>query len=232
MALSTKNLDDKKTSKVLQPGDNIVELVGVKIETVPYKEGAYHVNLTVQGPDLGKDFEGFFLDVKDEKKGRYHGQVGRVRANEYPYADGETKTGIKVYRDNEMMKCVKNLCAATNATTWFDAQDGKHDTIEQFIAQFDTDKPFKGKLIRMCIAGREYQNKQGYTNYDLFIPRPEKGSRGVYAYESADVKPENSKVFKYNAAIHITKQKPKKTDTVTSFEKPVTEATKGQFSLD
>ena len=232
MALSTKNLDDKKLSKVLQPGDHIVEIVSVKLEGVPYKEGAFHINLSVQGPDLGKDFEGFFLDIKDEKKGRYLGQAGRIRANEYPYSDGETKTGIKVYRDNEMMKSIKNLCNAAGVIAWFDAQDGKHDTIEQFIAQFDKDKPFTGKQIRMCVAGREYQNKQGYTNYDLFIPKPEKGSRGVYAYESATVTKENSKVFKFDPKIHITKQKPKKTDTVTSFEKPVTEATKGQFSLD
>lgn len=224
--LSIKDLDDKRTSKVLQPGNNIVEIVTVKLESVPYKKDAYHINLQVQGPDLGKDFEGFFIDVKDESKGRYKGQAGRIRCSEYPYADGETKTGIKVYRDKGMMKIIKNLCASMGISEWFDTQDDKHDTIEQFVAQFNKDKPFTGKWLRICTAGREYQNRQGYTNYDLFIP---KGSRGVYAYESDQIPENATKIMKFNPDIHIKK---KKADTVTSFEKPVTDATKGQFSLD
>lgn len=231
MALSTKNLGitEKKTPKVLQPGNHMIEIMSVSIDGVPYNKDAYHINLQVQGPDLGAEFDGFFIDMKDESKGKYKGQTGRVRTNEYPYADGETKTGIKVYRDNEMMKAVKNLCSAMGLSTWFDAQDNKHDTIEQFLAQFEKDKPFKGKHIRACIAGREYQNKQGYTNYDLYLP---KGTKGHYAYESAQVPENASKIIKFDPAIHITKSRAKKTDTVTSFEKPVTEQTKGQFSLD
>jgi hypothetical protein len=228
MALSTKNLVDKKVSKVLEPGNHTVMLTSVKLEAVTYKHGAYHLNLNVEGPDLGKDFEGFFLDIKNEPLGRYKGQVARVRANDFPYADGETKSGIKVYRDKEIMKVIKNLCSALGCSAWFDAQDGKHDTIEQFVEQFDKDKPFADKKLRICIAGREYQNKQGYINYDLYIG---KGGRGTYGYESEQV-PENlSKMVKFNAETHI-KKSTKKADTVTSFEKPVTEATKSQFSLD
>lgn len=228
MALSTKNLDDKKLSKVLQPGDHIINIVSVKLESVPYKQGAYHINLHVQGPDLGKTYEGFFIDIKDESKGRYKGQAGRIRTNEFPYVDGETKSGIKVYRDKEMMKAIKNLCAAMGASTWFDAQDGKHDTIEQFVEQFDRDKPFADKWLRMCVAGREYQNKQGYTNFDLHIAKP---GRGMYAYESNQIPEAESKVVKYDEKLHI-KKSTKKAETVTSFEKPVTEETKSQFSLD
>jgi hypothetical protein len=231
MALSTKNLNtgDKKLSKVLQPGNHTIEIVSVSIGGVPFNKDAYHIYLHVQGPDLGKDFDGFFIDMKDESKGKYTGQTGRIRSNEYPYADGETKTGIKVYRDSEMMRAIKNLCAAVGMSAWFDAQDNKHDTIELFMAQVEKDKPFKGKHIRACVGGREYQNRQGYTNYDLFLP---KGSKGHYAYESAMVPDASSKILKYDPAIHITKSKGKKADTVTSFDKPVTEATKGQFSLD
>jgi len=226
--LSTKDLDDKRISKVLQPGNHKLEIVMVKLEGVPYKEGAYHINLHVEGPDLGKDFEGFFIDVDDPTKGRYKGQAGRIRCNEFPYSDGETKSGIKVFRDREMMRAIKNLCLAMGASTWFDSQDGKHDTIEEFVTAFNKDKPFKGKGLRMCIGGREYQNKQGYTNYDLHIP---KAIRGTYAYESDEISENSSKLMKYDPAIHI-KKSTKKVDTVTSFEKPVTEETKNQFSLD
>lgn len=229
MALSTKNLgDNKRISKVLEPGNHTLEIESVKLESSPFKEGGYHLQLTVEGPDLGADFEGFFKDMNDPSKGRFKGQSGRVKTNEYVYADGETKGGIKVYRDQEIMKMLKNLCSAMGTLDWFDAQDGKHDTIEQFVAQFNADAPFRGKKLRMCIAGREYTNKQGYTNYDLHIA---KGARGFYAYESAQIPEDASKLMKFNPAIHI-KKNVKKEEKITSFEKPVTPATRESFSLD
>ena len=228
--LSTKNLTDKKVSKVLEPGNHIVEIVTVKLESSPFREGALHLNLNCQGPDLGKDFEGFHIDMNDPNKGRYTGKAGRIRCNAFPYSDGETKSGIKVYRDKDILKVLKNLCAAMGISSWFDDQDGKHDTIEQFVEQFDKDRPFADKKLRMCIGGREYQSRQGYTNYDLHIAKP---SRGNYGYESVKVPEENSKVIKFDPSIHIPISKgKKKTETVASFEKPVTEETKNQFKLD
>jgi len=229
--LSTKNLVDKKVSKILEPGNHTVEILMVKLEEVTYKnapEGALHLILHCQGPDMGKDFEGFYIDMANPDKGKYKGQGGRIKCNDFPYADGETKTGIKRYRDMDIMKVMKNLCAAMGKSEWFDAQNDKHDTIQEFVTQFDQDKPFEGKLLRMCIGGKEYQNKQGYTNYDLHIV---KGERGRYAYESIDVPEASSKVIKFDADKHV-KQNKKKAETVTSFEKPVTEETKNQFSLD
>lgn len=223
--LSTKDLNDR-VSKVLQPGNHTCKVVSVKLESVSYKEGAYHVNLYVEGPDLGKDFEGFWYDKDDESKGRYKGQAGRVRANEYPYSDGETKTGIKVSRDKEIMRFIKNFCSAMGTMSWFDEQDNKHETIESFVEGFNTDKPFKDVFMRMCLGGREYQNLQGYTNYDLFFP---KGTRSRFAYESEKIPEAMSKVLKFNPEIHIKKKKA--APTVDNFEKPVTKQTKDQFSL-
>lgn len=227
--LSTKGLVEKKTPKVIEPGNHVLEIIEVKLEEVPYKAGALHVNLHCQGPELDKDFEGFLIDSSDPSKGRYKGQAGRIRGNDFPYSDGETKSGIKVYRDKEIMKLIKNLCASIGVSGWMDDQDGKHDTIEDLVKQFNIDRPFAGKLLRMCVGGREYQNKQGYTNYDLHIA---KGGRGKYGYESIKVPEDASKIIKFNPELHIKTSVKKKTDTVTSFEKPVTEQTKSSFSLD
>lgn len=226
MALSTKNLTEKKANKVIEPGNNTCKILSVKLESVPYKKGAYHMNLQIEGPDLGKDFEGFFVDKADPTKGRHKGQAGRIRAAEYPFSDGETKGGIKVNRDREMMKFIKNLCLVTGATTWFDAQDGQHETIEAFVEKFNLDKPFADKYLRMCICGREYQNREGYTNFDLYLPRP---SKNAFPFEAESVAEAASKVYKFNPEIHIKK---KKAEAVDAFEKPVTAKTKDQFSLD
>ena len=79
--LSTKNLVDKKVSKILEPGNHTVEILMVKLEEVTYKnapEGALHLILHCQGPDMGKDFEGFYIDMANPDKGKYKGQMGGV----------------------------------------------------------------------------------------------------------------------------------------------------------
>ena len=83
-----------------------------------------------------------------------------------------------------MMKFIKNLCLVVGATAWFDAQDGQHETIEAFVEKFNLDKPFSEKFLRMCICGREYQNREGYTNFDLYLPRP---SKNAFPFESESV---------------------------------------------
>jgi hypothetical protein len=212
--ISTKNIKSESgssTPKTLSPGVQVVKVNSITLETVPYKQGAYNLNLNVEGPDMGADFEGFFIDKDDPTQGRYKGQVGRVRFSEFPYSDGETKSGIVIKRDEEVVKAVHNLCKAFGILNWLDDQDNKHDTIESLVAKLNSDKAFDGKFLRMCIAGREYQNKQGYTNNDLYLP---KWSRDGIAYESASVDEAISKVVKFNPDVHIKKSK---TETVASF---------------
>ena len=185
------------------------------------------MNLNVEGPDMGEDFEGFFIDKDDPTQGRYKGQVGRIRFSEFPYADGETKSGIIIKRDDEILKAINNICKALSMQSWLEGQDNKHDTIQSLVSQLNADKPFTGKYLRACIAGREYQNKQGYTNHDLYLP---KWSKEGLAYESADVEEALSKVVKFNVDVHIKKSK---TDVVQSFgdATPTTSNVAGDFEL-
>jgi hypothetical protein len=211
--ISTLISDDSSNSvsKVLEPGNHIVTLNSIKLETPPYNKEAFNIVLGLEGPDMGEGFEGFFINKEDESLGRHKGQVAFVKMSQYAYADTTTKTGIKINRNMELVRALKNLCSALGCSAWLEAENNKHETIESLFEKFGSDKPFAGKSLRCCIAGKEYQNNKGYTNFDLFFARPGKGQ---YAYESASVPASDSRVVEFNAEAHIIR---KKVEAVSSF---------------
>lgn len=201
--LNTKNIPggSNTSQKVLEPGVHDCTILSITLDKVPYKDGAYSMGLNVMGPDLGEKFEGFYINKDNPDMGRYAGQIAKVRSSEWAYADGTTKSGIKVSRDFEILKFIKTLCTEANALEWLDAQDNQHETIESLVDQFNADKPYKDVVFRMCIAGREYLNKAGYINYDLFLPRASKGSAVIKNVENAE------KVMEFSLTDHIKKLK-------------------------
>lgn len=213
--------------KVIQPGNETCTVLNIKLEPARFKEGGYDVLLNVEGPEMGDDFEGFWIDKDNQAKGRHKGKVGRIRASEYPYADGTTKTGVEVSRDKELLRFLQSFCKETHTLEWFTAQDNKHATIESLFEAYNNDKPFDGKELRMCIAGKEYVNKEGYTNYDLFLP---KYSRGQVPFESANVDEVSSKVVSFDEQVHVRKRK---VENVSSFgdSTPAAPASSGDFDL-
>ena len=232
--ISTKNIPATggSTPKVIQPGHVECKINSISLDKVPYKEGAYNLCLHVETAPLGDDFEGFLVDKDNPNGPRYEGQIGKVRMGEWPYSDGETKSGIKVSRDIEIVKAISNICRQTGATVWFDAQDGLHQTIEDFVAQFNQDKPFKDVYLKLCVAGREYMNKAGYMNYDLYLPKQAKGQLNM---QKADA--ETIKLMPFNEEVHIKKAK---SETVSSFsagsdfdvDVPTTPKVSADFNLD
>jgi hypothetical protein len=213
--ISTKNIAGESAGssvpKTLQPGNHLAKITSIKLEASRFDANAYNIMLGLEGPDMGSDFEGFWIDKDNQSLGRHKGQVGRVRLSEYAYQDGTTKSGIKVSRDYDILRAVQNLCKATDNLAWFDKQDNQHETIESLVEAFGNDAPFKDTPINWCIGGKEYQNKEGYTNYDLYVVRPVKGG---YSYESASVEPDKSKLTVFNESLHIKK---KRSENVSSF---------------
>jgi hypothetical protein len=209
--ISTINIPGEGSGvpKVLQPGNHTVTVNTVKLEVPPYNKDAINVVLGVEGPDMGETFEGFWVNKDDESLGRHKGQVASVKLSQYAFSDGTTKSGVAVKRDVELLRALQTLCKAFGCTDWLLAQNNNHDTMESLFAQFASDKPFAGKQLYCCIAGSEYTNKQGYTNFDLYFPRT---SRGSYAYEAAGVKP--SQVVTFDEEQHIRR---KKVEPVQSF---------------
>lgn len=208
--LSTQNIPKVGggIKKTLEPGNQVCTILSVEMKPFTFKPGAYEIHLNMLGKDMGPDFQGFFLDKNNESLGRYTGQVGRVKASEWAFADGVTKSGIKISRDTEILKWLNSLCEAIGKKSWMDAQDNKHADIESLVNAFIMDKPFEGLELNLCIAGKEYMNKE-FVNYDLFLP---KFTKAGVPFELANVVA--SKVVVYDEKVHIVR---KKVETVATF---------------
>ena len=183
--------------KTIAPGNHVLKINKVELEDFKFIEGAAHLLLHVETSPI-EGFEGFLVDKDDESKGRYNGQIGRVKASQYAFADGATKSGIKIQKDRSILIFLQNLSKTLGINDWFIEQDGKHDTIEDFVLAFNKTAPFKDKYLEFCVAGKEYVDKKGYTNYDMYLPKSEKGK---YAFGEV----EEGKVIKYDEAVHLKK---------------------------
>ncbi len=221
--LSTKNVTtggSGAASKTLTPGNVVAKINSVTLEEFKFKPGSVHMLLHVEGMEIGGDFEGFLIDKDNPEGGRHKGQVGRVRTSEYAYSDGETKTGIQISRDAEVLKMVKNICIAVGAIKWFDNQDEKHATIEDFVEAFSKDAPFKDKWLQFCLCAKEYTTKAGYTNFDLYLP---KFTKNGVPFELAD--DESGKVIQYDPAVHLKKIEAKPVEHFGEDSEPVVSKT-------
>ena len=214
--LGTKNVktEESSISKTFTPGEIVAKINNITLEEAKFKEGAYNLILSLETEPVGPSFEGFFINKDKPELGRYEGKVGSVKATLWPIADGVTKSGIEISRDMELLKLIKQICTATNCVQWFNDQDEKHDTIEQFVNVFRTEAPYANTFYKFCIAGKEYKNKAGYNAYDLFLPKFSKEGNPIEVLNATE-----SKFLKFNREEHIIKRK---VENVESFE-PATE---------
>jgi hypothetical protein len=228
MGLSTKDLvsdGGSGTPKTIGPGNHTLKINSITLEDFQFIDGAKHLMLHTETEPI-EGFDGFFIDKDDESKGHYLGQIGRVKASQYAYANGETKSGIKIQRDRSLMMFLANLSKSYGITGWFEEQDNKFNTIEDFVKNFSDNAPIKDVYLDFCVAGKEYENKSGYTAYDLWLPKSENNK---YAYGDLD----SERILKYDEAKHLKKIEIK---TVDKFgdDDDFTKPTKGtsDFSLD
>lgn len=224
MKLSTTDLGNGGTGmpKTIAPGNHTLKINSIVLEDFQFIQDAKHLVLNVETKPI-PDFEGFMIDKDDESKGHYAGQIGRIKASQYAFADGETKSGIKIQRDRSIMMFLKNLCQSLNLNDWFLAQDNMHDTIEDLINEFNKTAPFHDIYLDFCVAGKEYLNKAGYTNYDMYLPKAEKGK---YAYGSTD------KVVEYNEALHLKKVETTEVKDFGNDDLAIPAKTSADFNLD
>ena len=210
--LSTKDVKSEGQgglAKTIAPGNHKLKINSIELKQYPFMvtDNAYYLLLNVETEPI-EGFEGFMIDQDDPSKGNYAGQVGAVKTNRFYYKDGQTKGGTKIERDQEILKMVKSLCEWLGTETWFKKADNKYSTIEELVEGFNSDAPFKDVFADICVAGKEYYRNNGYIGFDLFIPKPAKGSAPIAVEKSA--KP----VITYSESEHLTKAAPKE---VTSF---------------
>lgn len=227
MALSTTDLGKEVSSglpKTIAPGNHLLKINSVVLEDFKFIKDAKHLILNVETEPID-GFEGFLIDKDNESLGHYAGQIGKVKASQYAYADGSTKTGVKIQRDRSILIFLQNLCKSLDINQWFVEQDNKHDSIEEFVNAFNSEAPFKDIYFDACIAGKEYENKNGYTSYDMWLP---KSSKDGYAIAT-----KGGKVLTYNESEHLKKLE---TKVVESFgdddDFTIPTKTSSDFSLD
>ena len=227
MALSTTDLGTGGSgmAKTIAPGNHTLKINSIFLEDFTFIEGAKHLILNVETEPI-EGFEGFMIDKDDESKGRYAGQIGRVKASQYAFADGETKSGVKIQRDRSILIFLRTLAHTLQIDSWFLEQDGQHETIEDFVKAFNKTADFREKYLEFCVAGKEYEGKSGYTNYDMWLPKAE-GRKYAFGAEEEGV------VIPFDETKHLKKLEVKDVksfgDDDDVFSKPKTSS---DFSLD
>lgn len=224
MALSTKVTNGGDTSnlpKTLSPGFHKLKLNKLEIQDFKYLPGAKHLYLHFETEPI-EGFTGFKIDNNNPELGNYQGQVARVKAGQYAFANGKTKTGIEIDRDQAFMIFMKNLCEALGITEWYQAQDEKFDTLEELVEAFNETAPFQDVYLDVCISGKEYLNNSGYTAYDMWLSKPSR-TEG-YSFSPTG----SGKTLPYNENLHLIKL----AVTDNSDFEPVATVSKDEFGLD
>lgn len=226
MALSTTDLGTGGSgmAKTIAPGNHTLKINSIELEDFKFIPDAKHLILHVETEPI-EGFEGFLINKDDESQGRYDGQIGRIKASQYAFADGETKSGIKIQRDRSILIFLQNLCNTLGINDWFREQDGKHETVEDFVNAFSKSADYKGKFLEFCVAGKEYESKSGYTNYDMWLPKAENKK-----YAMAEL--EAGKVMTYEEAKHLKKIEVKDVKSFGDDDLTITPKTSSDFSLD
>ena len=197
--LSTKDMSAGSggIKPVMDPGNQKVKINSITFDQTPYDSEAYNIVLHVESEPIEGEFQGFAKDMNNPNSERYAGQVGRVRFSPYPYKDTVLQNGNEINRDTEVLKAMVFLAEVVGKRNELDAIEA--NTIEDFMAKASNVCSNTG-YINACLGSREWENKDGYINNDLFLP---KRTRGNTPLEALDV--ENSKltVFDKNNTNHF-----------------------------
>lgn len=217
MAFSSKQADklvggSSGPSKIILPGNIVARVLDMKLESPPYDANALNLTLTLESESMGEGFEGLPIDKDMPELGNYEGQIARVQSQQYSYTDYTNKDGKTTPKEEMIFKWIWNFAKEIGVAHKMGEDDVQGETIQEYV---ENAKPYiisKDRWVHFCIGGSEYENKAGYTQYRLFIVKPEKGKQG---YELFNKSKEPAKLIKYNESLHIKKKKT--SDSVGSF---------------
>lgn len=206
--LSTK---DVKTGgdfvpKNIEPGNVKARINSIELDQPNFleKDDAYFVVLHLETEKPSPDFVGFHTTFGDDTSPTYEGQTGKVKASRWSFRDFETTKGIKIDRDEEIMKFLKNLCEGLEIIKWWNKQDNKFDSIKDLVDQFNKDEPWKGIWLNWCIGGRQYTKTNTYKGWDLHLP---KFSKDGIPFEGLNAV--KKRLLTFNMADHTEVTEPK-----------------------
>ena len=181
-----------KEKPVIGPGNNVVKINSITFDVTPYAADAFNIMLHVESEPMEGEFQGFLVDANNPNGPRYQGQVGRIRFAPYPYKDAILPNGSEISRDTEVMKAMIFLSEQLDKRKELDAIQA--NTIEDFMSKCNA--VLSGPTyLNMCFGTREWENKEGYVNNDLYLPKLSKAGVPI---EALDV--ENSRLITYNTS--------------------------------
>tara|TARA_R110002124_G_scaffold223652_2_gene388940 strand:+ start:295 stop:969 length:675 start_codon:yes stop_codon:yes gene_type:complete len=212
--LNTKDMSagTGKAKPVIGTGNQKIKINSITFDQTPYDMDAYNITLHVESEPMDGDFNGFLKDVNNPSGPRFEGQVGRVRFSPYPFKDTTLPNGNEISRDNEVLKAMIFLSETVNKREELDAIEAS--TIEDFMSKASIICSNTG-YINACLGAREWENREGYVNNDLFLP---KRNRMGIPLEALDVQDSNLTVFDKTDSNHFRPFIKKEPTVVNSFE--------------
>tara|TARA_R110002012_G_scaffold77578_1_gene196804 strand:+ start:133 stop:807 length:675 start_codon:yes stop_codon:yes gene_type:complete len=215
--LSTKDMSAGSggTKPVIGAGNHKIKINSITFDQTPYDSEAYNIMLHIESEPVTGEFNGFLKDMNKPDGERYEGQVGRVRFSPYPYKDTVLNNGNEIKRDNEVLKAMVFLAEVVNKRDELDAIEA--NTIEDFMIKAAKVCSNTG-YIRSCLGAREWENKEGYVNNDLFLP---KRTRDGVPLEADNTENSNIIIFDKQNTQHFRPLIKKENATTTNFEPAV-----------
>lgn len=223
--LSTKDMatGGGKLRPLMGPGNAVVRINSISMDKTPWDAEAYQIHLHVESEPIKGDFEGFLRDQNNESLGRYEGQIARVRMSPFPYKDATLDNGREISKDQEILKAMIFLSEVVGGRDKLDAIEAA--TIDDFIAKCNT-LFSNSEFFNVCLGSREWENKDGYINNDLYLP---KLSRDGVPMEKLGV--DNSRLIKFDKSTHVRSiNKTSEPKAATTFE-PVSSNGASDFEL-
>tara|TARA_R100000231_G_C5326301_1_gene164960 strand:- start:328 stop:1002 length:675 start_codon:yes stop_codon:yes gene_type:complete len=215
--LSTKDMSAGSGSikPVIGVGNHKVKINSISFDQTPYDSEAYNVTLHVESEPVTGEFNGFLKDMNDPNGPRYEGQVGRVRFSPYPFKDAVLQNGNEISRDTEVLKAMVFLSEVLGKREELDKIEA--NTIEDFMVKCNDVLSNTG-YINACLGAREWENKEGYVNNDLFLP---KRSKDGVPLEALDKEDSNLLTFDRNNTNHFRPYLKKEVTKADNFEPAV-----------
>ena len=212
--LSTKDMSAGSggTKPVIGTGNQKVLINSITFDQTPYDSEAYNITLHVESEPIVGEFNGFLKDVNNPNGERYAGQVGRVRFSPYTFKDATLNNGNEISRDTEVLKAMVFLSEVVGKRAELDAIEA--NTIEDFMIKAAKICSQTG-YVNACLGAREWENKEGYVNNDLFLP---KRNRMGVPLEEVDAENSNLITFDKNDTNHFRAMVKKESVPANNFE--------------
>lgn len=197
---------------VIGTGNQKIMINSITFDQTPYDVDAYNIILHVESEPITGEFNGFLKDVNNTNGAKYKGQVGRVRFSPYPFKDNILANGNEIKKDTEVLKAMVFLSEIVGKRN--ELNNIKTNTIEDFMIKAGEVCSGTG-YINACLGAREWENKEGYINNDLYLP---KRNRMGVPLEALGVENSNLIIFDSNDKNHFRKIDKKELVSVSNFE--------------